>query len=147
MALCLSMWWGLDLNRCSVNQLWVPICDRLPQVGVKKAVHPIRFASDSRIALLAVVVNPPHDAALSWGCIIFVGRKCGLISSRQNGLTAPPERASSGKNLREGLRQRGMRPASGPLTVNYFATSPGESTLPQAASSADARRWGLDDGL
>ena len=47
------------MNRCSVNQLWVPICDRLPQVGVKKAVHPIRFASDSRIALLAVVVNPP----------------------------------------------------------------------------------------
>ena len=66
------------MNRCSVNQLWVPICDRLLQVGVKKAVHPIRFASDSRIALLAVVVNPPgsgcprvsgdnhpHDAALS----------------------------------------------------------------------------------
>ena len=49
----------LDLNRCSVNQLWVPICDRLLQVGVKKAVHPIRFALDSRIALLAVVVNPP----------------------------------------------------------------------------------------
>jgi len=35
-----------------------------------------------------------------------------------------------------------MRPASGLLTVNYFATIPGESTLPQAASSADARRWG-----
>ena len=29
------------------------------QVGVKKAVHPIRFASDSRIALLAAVSNPP----------------------------------------------------------------------------------------
>lgn len=27
-------------------------------VGVKKAVHPIRFASDSRIALLAAVLNP-----------------------------------------------------------------------------------------
>ena len=49
----------LELNRCSINQLRVPICDRLPQVGVKKAVHPIRFASDSRIALPAVVVIPP----------------------------------------------------------------------------------------
>lgn len=29
------------------------------QVGVKKAVHPIRFASDSRIALLTAVSNPP----------------------------------------------------------------------------------------
>ena len=47
------------MNRCSVNQPWVPICDRLLQVGVKKVVHPIRFASDSRIALLAVVANPP----------------------------------------------------------------------------------------
>jgi len=34
--------------------------------------------------------NPPHNAALSWGRIIFVGRKCGLVSSRQNGLMAPP---------------------------------------------------------
>ena len=49
------------MNRCSVNQLWVPICDRLLQVGVRKAVHPIRFASDSMIALLAVVVNPPRS--------------------------------------------------------------------------------------
>ena len=34
------------------------------QVGVKKAVHPIRFASDSRIALLAAVSNPPGSDRL-----------------------------------------------------------------------------------
>ena len=34
------------------------------QVGVKKAVHPIRFASDSRIALLAAVFNPPWSDRL-----------------------------------------------------------------------------------
>ena len=39
------------------------------QVGVKKAVHPIRFASDSRIALLAAVSNPPGviASAHKWG--------------------------------------------------------------------------------
>ena len=35
-----------------------------PQVGVKKAVHPIRFASDSRIALLAAESNPPGSDRL-----------------------------------------------------------------------------------
>ena len=35
------------------------------QVGVKKAVHPIRFASDSRIALLAAVSNLPGSDRLS----------------------------------------------------------------------------------
>ena len=34
------------------------------QVGVKKAVHPIRFASDSRIALLAALSNPPGSDRL-----------------------------------------------------------------------------------
>ena len=33
----------------------------LLQAGVKKAVHPIRFASDSRIALLAAVSNLPGN--------------------------------------------------------------------------------------
>ena len=36
----------------------------LLQVGVKKAVHPIRFASDSRIALLAAVSNLPGNNRL-----------------------------------------------------------------------------------
>lgn len=36
----------------------------LLQEGVKKAVHPIRFASDSRIALLTAVSNPPEGDRL-----------------------------------------------------------------------------------
>ena len=64
---------------CCLNCPLESDCDTVLQVGVKKAVHPIRFASDSRIALLAAVVNPsgsdclrvsgggpPYDAVLPW---------------------------------------------------------------------------------
>ena len=43
---------------CCLNRPMESDCDTVLQVGVKKAVHPMRFASDSRIALLAAVVNP-----------------------------------------------------------------------------------------
>ena len=73
----------LDLNRCSINQLWVPIFDRLPQVEVKKEVHPIRFASDSRIALLAVVVNRPGSGCFpaKAGTILHMMRPCPGVAS------------------------------------------------------------------
>lgn len=47
------------LSSCCLNYSLESDCDTVLQVGVKKAVHPIRFVSDSRIALLAVVANPP----------------------------------------------------------------------------------------
>lgn len=124
------------------------------QVGVKKAVHPIRFASDSRIALLAAVSNPPGSDRLSAqaGTILHKVQSVPaaapfLVSVARTPpatiriVLSPPRARGRGINRRRTpTLQKMMSEAHCPnvLTVYYFKTSSGG--IPAPSGSIPCRR-------
>ena len=106
------------------------------QVGVKKAVHPIRFASDSRIALLAAVSNPPGSDRLpaQAGTILhkvqpapaaaplFASVAINAISDDRSRSVVSSSTWARDES-RKHLQQRSEAHCLGLLTVYYFKTS------------------------
>lgn len=124
------------------------------QVGVKKAVHPIRFAPDSRIALLAAESNSPGSDRLPArsGTILhkvqsvpaaapFLVSVARTSSATIRNVLSPPQVRGRGIKRRRTPALRKMRSEAhcpNVLTVYYFTTSPGG--IPAPSGSIPCRR-------